>query len=340
LRGWPAVARADESPRRAKRRGVDPLHATARSLLVDAATADVVRRFRAAGVAALVLKGPVLARWLYDDGAARPYADSDLLIRPADWAGAEALLPALGFAPVLTQRDLPQPLHADTWRRERDAIELDLHRTLPGIGADNAATWHVLSHEMETMSIGGVQIATLGPGGRALHLALNAAYDGAGSAKGLADLERGLDRCGQDVWAKARDLAESLDALPAFGAGLRLLPRGRDVASAIGLEHNTSVEVGLRAMSPPQVALGLNRLVTTSGVGAKLTFLARKLVPSRRFMLMWSPLARRGTLGMAAAYLWRPVWLYVRAGPALRALRGARRETREAASSSWRRSAP
>jgi hypothetical protein len=50
-----------------------------------------------------------------------------------------------------------------------------------------------------------------------------------------------------------------------------------------------------------------------------------KTFPPPAFMRAWSPLARRGALGLALAYAWRPVWLVVHSGAAVRAWRRARR---------------
>ncbi|RMG17030.1 MAG: hypothetical protein D6731_04875, partial [Planctomycetota bacterium] len=59
-----------------------------------------------AGVAALVLKGPVLAARLYGGGL-RPYGDLDLLVRPADALAALDALRALGYrAPELPRAGL------------------------------------------------------------------------------------------------------------------------------------------------------------------------------------------------------------------------------------------
>lgn len=302
-----------------------PLHATARSLLVDSATAEVVGEFSAAGIPVLLLKGPAVARWLYDDGAPRPYVDSDLLIPTEEWVTAEALLPTLGYAPVMTQRDLPEPFHADLWRRERDGIELDLHRTLPGVGVSSSGAWEVLGADTETIVVAGTEVATLGLRARALHLALHAAYPR--KTKALEDLERGLARIDRRQWAAARDLARRLDALPAFAAGLRQLPEGRELAELLRLPSNESVEVALKAVMAPPLAISLSRLAATDGLQAKLAFLGRKVLPTRRYMRTWSPLAARGPLGMGAAYVWRLICLLGRAAPAVYIWQRARTAT-------------
>jgi hypothetical protein len=65
--------------------------------------------------------------------------------------------------------------------------------------------------------------------------------------------------------------------------------------------------------------------VTTHGVRAKAMCLAHELVPSPAGMRYWTPLARRGWVGLTAAYLWRPIYLLVHAPAALVAWRRAHR---------------
>ncbi|MCA1711243.1 MAG: nucleotidyltransferase family protein, partial [Actinobacteria bacterium] len=62
------------------------------SLAVDAQTAEVVQRLHQADVPCLLLKGPSIAGWLYNDGTPRPYGDSDLLVPPHAYATAAEVL--------------------------------------------------------------------------------------------------------------------------------------------------------------------------------------------------------------------------------------------------------
>ena len=73
------------------------------------------------------------------------------------------------------------------------------------------------------------------------------------------------------------------------------------------------------------MAAGFEALAATPGLFAKLRLVAHEMVPTRAFMRWWSPLARRGPLGLAAAYLWRPIWFVGHAPAGLRAWRRARR---------------
>ena len=68
----------------------------------------------------------------------------------------------------------------------------------------------------------------------------------------------------------------------------------------------------------------MNRLLEMNGVAARARYAASRAFPSPAAMRAWSPLARRGGLGLAAAYAWRVPWLAARLVPALRAVRAAR----------------
>ena len=77
------------------------LAATGERLRIDAATVEVLERFELAGVHALVLKGPAIARWLYENGTERHYIDCDLLVGPAEFEAAEHELQSLGYTGLL-----------------------------------------------------------------------------------------------------------------------------------------------------------------------------------------------------------------------------------------------
>jgi hypothetical protein len=304
---------------------------TIRSLAVDQVTAEVVGALAARGVVCILLKGPVLARWLYGDGTPRGYVDSDLLIAPEDRGAAELVMGALGFAKRLDDADTPgwrQAAHH--WTRGRDGANVDLHRTLMGVGVADQELWRALGEETEAMAVSGTDMLVLSAPARALHLALHAAQHGVRGGKHLRDLERGLELIEPELWAAAARLAERLRATPAFAGGLRLTEAGAAVAERLALPHERSVQEALLAGIPVAGALGWNDLARTAGIRARLRFVARKLVPTRRFMRAWSPLARRGPLGLAAAYVWRPIWLLRSAAPGFVAWRRAGADGRRA----------
>jgi putative nucleotidyltransferase-like protein len=295
-------------------------------LAVDAVAADVISAFRQAGIRPILLRGPALARLLYDDRV-RAYGDIDLLVSLDDVAKAEGVLSELGFTPspniVHFQRD-----HAATWRRA-DRVDVDLHHTLVGVGGSPSDVWSALSSRIESMAVGGIEVEVLSPAASAMQIALHAAQHGVEVQRPMRDLERALTRLPDETWDTAASLARTLDATAAFATGLRLLPPGERIAARLGLPQEQSAEIALRARTPPPVSRGIMRLGKTRGLRAKTKLLARELVPERVFLRRQSALARRGRVGLAAAYVYRPFWLLWHVVPAVRAWRRAQREAGE-----------
>jgi hypothetical protein len=290
-------------------------------------TAEVLRAFEAGGVESLLLKGPSVARWLYGNDEPRGYADSDLLVRPADLEAAEDLLTSLGFEPELERSEMPTwwQEHAVGWLRRYDGSVLDLHRTLAGVGVNPEPLWLTLAAHREPMPVGGFSAQTLTIPGRAFMLALHAAHHGVGWGNFLSDLERGTSAADIATWREAAELAASLQATAAFAAGLRLVEPGRAIASELGLPSDGSVRLALKASTPPPIALGFDQLASASGWRERAAILRHKLFPPVTFMKRWSPLARRGRLGLLRAYLQRAAWLVRHAPAGYRAWRSARR---------------
>jgi hypothetical protein len=297
-----------------------------RSLTVDLLTGRVISSLRRAGIPTILLKGPAVARWLYDEGAARSYVDTDLLLAPDDFPAAERVLVGLGFERegLGTIRD-DWPRHARTWLRS-DGANVDLHRTFVGVGVTPAELWETLSAQTETMRVGGVDVDVLRPAARALIVALHAAKDGGRIAKVRHDLGHAIERLPVDLWRETALLAARLHATATLGAGLRRSPAGAALAAQLGLPSETSMEMAIRAHGAPPLAVGFDWLFTAAGWRKKIPLVARKIVPPPVFLRAWIPLAQRGRLGLAVAYVWRPIWVIWRSGPALWAWWRARRK--------------
>lgn len=297
---------------------------SARILAADAVTAEVVAEFKHRGIRALLLKGASHATWLYD-GEARPYGDADLLVSPGAFDVAEEILRSLGFELRDTgveppARGLP---YARTWTRTADLVDVDLHRTLSGAGAAPEGVWAALSTRTETIPIHSVDVEVLGAPGRLLLVVLHAWHHGPGRPKTAEDLRRAISRVSSATWHEAAALAERLDALPAFVGGLRLLPEGRELSQGLRLPSADLVEYATRPGSSTRVTLGIERLAQARGVRQKGRLLLREGLPDPSFLRWWSPLARRGRLGLLTAYVWRLVWLAWQAPASYRAWRRA-----------------
>src|SRR5581483_2140066 len=102
---------------------------------IDAATVDVLTALARGGVDALLLKGPVTARWLYEPGEVRGYIDCDLLASPDRFESAGRALAELGY-----HRHADEASHPEMWDEARfqvwhltpDEIWIDLQWRLPG----------------------------------------------------------------------------------------------------------------------------------------------------------------------------------------------------------------
>ncbi len=287
----------------------NPLVATARTLKIDGVAGEVVVALRRAGVRAIILKGASIVRWLYDDGYVRPYVDVDLLVAPHELDGARAVLSQLGYAPRCpggAQTEVAS--HSAEWDR-LGAPAIDLHHTLQGALASPERSWSVLSSQTTEITVGGARVEALAPPALALHVVLHATTSGIDNRKALEDLSRALDRLSLPEWQAVRELATQLDALAAFGVGLRLLPQGAAVAEALHLAQNLSVELVLRASSSRFRALPFEQVALARGLPAKAAVIAREVLPTPSFMRMWSPLPAQGPLGLVLAYLYRPLWI-------------------------------
>ena len=292
--------------------------ATARRLTLEGTAARVARAMKEADVRCLLLKGPTLSD-LYD--GVRHYSDIDLLVAPETMRTAEGALLELGF--VLRDDDP----HSRIWWRE--GVDVDLHSALVGVQASSARLWEVLGAETEVQTVGGERVEVLNGPARALHVVLHAAQHGLQEQKPREDLRRALERVPETTWAETARLALALDAQAAFWTGLSMEPAGRELQAKLELEKGPSrTETELRASTAPPTAVGLLRLAETPGLGAKLKLIWREAFPSSAYLRTWSPLARRGRVGLALAHVWRPIWILIRLGPALAAIMRARRAAR------------
>jgi hypothetical protein len=291
------------------------------TMRLDAVAGELSAELRRAGVRSLVFRGPAMRHALYADGSYRAYDDVDFLVAPPDLERARAVLARLGFAPAI-ESDFSQP-----WVRD-DGVTIDLHTTVVGIGASPAEAWNELSSDAGSLVLANELVEMPGRTALALIVALHAAQHGARAGKALADLGRALEQLPFETWREASAAAARLQALPAFKAGLDLAAGGSEFAAQLELPTERSAEVALRAASAPRTALGLQRLSAAAGLRSKARLLAVELVPAPAFMRSMYPIARRGSLGLAAAYAWRPFWLLWHLVPALRARRRARRAAR------------
>ena len=166
------------------------------------AAVAAVKALDAAGIDALVLKGPALARSLYRRGEHRGYFDIDLLVSAKQRPAAGRVLASLGYIDFIRTSGLhifEDDPHADLWT---GVIHLDLHWRLPGCEADPERVWEALLARRVWIELERTEAPVLDRPGLALHLALHAAQHGSEDHKAIGDLARGLERWPIEVWRR------------------------------------------------------------------------------------------------------------------------------------------
>lgn len=285
---------------------------------LDRITAGLLDGFESAGVRCLVLKGPALARLLYRDDEVRSYGDIDLLVGPKDVTGARDVLSASGFNradEVFGIDDVAGIQYSEIWaRRGKDSpLWIDLHRSISGCEASDEIVWSALSATRKPIDLGGREAWVPGIPALALHLALHAAQHGPSDGKAMADLARGLERWGREIWRAAARLAAELEALGSFAAGLRLQPAGAELAGELELPRADELEWKIRNReSRPRGTFHLNAMAEAQGFRQRLNVLRRSLIPPHDWMIRQFRWAERSRAHLLMAYvvhvLRAPAW--------------------------------
>lgn len=295
----------------------------ARQSEIDRAAIAAVQALAEAGIEALLLKGPVLARTLYRSDEHRGYFDVDLLVPAGARAAAGQALARLGYIDFVRTSGLhlfPEDPHADLWN---GVVAIDLHWRLPGCQADPERVWETLHARRTWVELDGTRMPILDRPGLALHLALHAAQHGPGDRKAIGDLARGLKRWPLEVWREAAALARVVGASETLSAGLRLVPAGAALARELGLP---AADALLQAIDErklrPRGTSHLQAFIDAHGVRGRASVLRWSMFPEERWISRRYPWARRGRLQLAGAYA---LQLAQAPGWALRAWRFRRR---------------
>lgn len=303
-----------------------PMADVARTLLMEKAAGEAWTALADHGIPAILLKGPAIAGWLYGNEV-RVSRDVDLLVSPADFGPAQRALGTLGYSVPFADAAACE-IGPNSQSLFGGGLCIDLHHGLIGVADPPERTWEVLSGRTVALTLrSGPAVAVLDLPARTTHLALHAAQSGAVDTKAIEDLRRGLATVPLDGWRAAAEVARELGATAPFAAGLRLLPQGREVADALGLGTEWSVELELRTTSAPREALFFTRMGDIAGLKAKAATVARKVWPTAAYLRAQSVAARGGPLGMLRARGERMVSLGRRVWPALTAWRRARART-------------
>jgi hypothetical protein len=287
----------------------------ARALSCDRITGEVATALRDAGVPAILLKGPSIARWLYPAGG-RAYADSDLLVPSSEFSRAGQVLGSLGFTEVLEgfhpfERTRGQPAAETTFARQSVRYpgldgRVDLHRNLPRLGAPDDLLWQAFSSGAQTALVGGVEVRVPGRAALALHVVLHAVQH---KFQGHTDedLRRALMVMSADDWHPVADLAYRLGAADILGYGLGHHEAGAGIVNRLGLPSLPRADRRVWGMSVPRGSVSLTEFWSAPGLRAKATWIRWTLLPSAakvRYVFVLPGAPRHLLLGAYVRY-WR-----------------------------------
>jgi hypothetical protein len=240
------------------------------ALLQDLAT--LTDAFGAAGIEALVLKGPWLAYGAYPDPGTRPIGDIDLCVREWDYPRVLSTLREIGWT---TSQQLPEkPITALRSAHYREQLRLgargrrpiEIHFRLVPVGppaADDDWVW-ATARELQ---VGRTRIRVPGPEAMLLQLLLHANQHGFALLRLLHDVRWALERDG-----RALDMAillERIRSLRCSTAAFHTFELAQELAGA-----DVSC-IDLQALKPSRT-----RRIWFSAVWA--LHAARRLEPRRR----------------------------------------------------------
>jgi hypothetical protein len=307
-----------------------------RLLALDLAAAEAVGALEDAGIAAILLKGPVIASRLYDHFGERWYGDVDLLVAPDDYSRAGQVLHDLGYRDVAAGAP-PTGSGQVNFRREGPLPTwLDLHRSLPWYELEPARLWAAFAPRTRRLAVGGRQVEVLEDAALLLIIAGHAVRHGLGRTT-REDLERAVERVERTTWLEAAALARQIGAIDVFATALRLVPGGAALLPEVETNcEQLSLRNRLNLLGNPPVAGVLRQLEEASSVREAAALVARELLPSPTFIRLWArrealhgrrvPLGAKGPGGLMVAYAVRAVRLVGDAPNGIRVWRRARRD--------------
>ena len=199
------------------------------SLRLSGSLVAAQRALSDAGVDALPFKGPTLAALVYGSLSLRQYQDLDILVHRDKVEASRGALMTIGFAPVLAynedQRDsLKLSGHHEQLVNAAENTTIELHWSLNNRSLTHDAFESRWWENRQTVSIGGVPMATLGAEQLLLYLCMHGGKHSWARLSWLCDLQRAMQRFpGADwalIWAMAKENGEC-----AHGAHRACAPR-------------------------------------------------------------------------------------------------------------------
>jgi hypothetical protein len=163
----------------------------------------VTGALREAGIAHVVVKGPVLADHVYPDATWRAFADLDVLVCSYDAAGARRAIEDLGArVPSFQRRITESGLDGEIALFFDDGVNIDLHHEVVN-DADVRSHFRIpvaeMVHRARSVTINGSAVPILDATDQVLHLCIHAAVSNGRKLVWLLDIDQAWRRDPPDL---------------------------------------------------------------------------------------------------------------------------------------------
>lgn len=256
-------------------------------MLVDRHTIEVVRALNEVGATPVLLKGPVVAQWLYAGSLVRSYKDVDLLVAPGDRARSEEVLRAMGHVLQLgpTGRGATGergPSHADTWTHAASPVSVDLHRCIHHTEhLPPQDVWDEIWRDHRTLRLREIEVAVPSPRVLALHVVLHVQAKDVAGSQAWTDLERAVVAVDAATWSGAAALARRWGVEREMGALLALVPGGDALASDLALATEPPLHLRRQHQRHAPALTRLRLQLAGAGWRGTVQVLAHQMAPAR-----------------------------------------------------------
>ncbi len=284
---------------------------TARSLLLQAELASILRAFESRRIRCAPLRGVALSERLYGDGAARPASDIDLLVEKRDLERVETALGALGFAQVDRRRGFAREF-SYTLELVKDAhggVIVEPHWTLAYPPFVEALDMERVWARCRPGRVAGADTLLLAPDAVLLNLCLHLVHKAPDvPLLWSLDIDRLVRRAADTLdWSELLALARGARVEGQVSAALRraatvfATPVPPGVFDALGAAGPAALDPLLAPDASVDGRESLALFFALGGVRRRARYLAGLLFPSPRFMALEYGLTHRRELGLAYA---------------------------------------
>jgi hypothetical protein len=199
-----------------------------RSLQLSGELVDAVHAMTAFGADPMPFKGPSLAVLVYGSLSLRQYEDLDILVRRPEADRARKALLSLGYSPVKPYNESQRASirlsgHHEQLVHRGTGATIELHWSLNNRSLSRDSFEHHWWENRQSVSIGGVEMRTLGVEQMLLYLCMHGGKHSWGRLSWLCDFQRALRAYPNAYWSRVWALARENGAARMVEIGLLLV---------------------------------------------------------------------------------------------------------------------